>query len=215
MTLTDLFDAAELLKKEGPDLLRAFIRSHRGAVGADLRFEAMFSRSSSATDGEARSAHEGESAGYSVNVRVDERGGASSTGQTGVELGRLALSPARLLAAIRAGLVEAYERARLGAREKAALLRTLNKRSGRARSLAMAPPAPRIAVHEEVAAIYRRDPRTLDLGELGRLCREASARVAGLGPEIAFNAIAAVSELREELFVSSEGTLISQGFAFS
>ena len=67
-----MFGAAELLKKEGPDLLRAFIRSRRGAVGADLRFEVMFSRSSSATDGEARSAHEGESAGFSVSVRVDE-----------------------------------------------------------------------------------------------------------------------------------------------
>src|ERR1700722_7151174 len=109
MTLTDLFGAAELLKKEGPGLLRAFIRSHRGAVAADLRFEAMFSRSSSATDGEPRSAHEGESAGV------------SSTGQTGVELGRLATHTARMLAAIRAGLAEAYERARLGAREKAAL----------------------------------------------------------------------------------------------
>ena len=116
-----MFGAAELLKKEGPDLLRAFIRSRRGAVGADLRFEAMFSRSSSATDGEARSAHEGESAGFSVSVRVDEPSAPPSTGQTGVEVGRLALRPARLLAAIRAGLAEAYERARLGAREKAAL----------------------------------------------------------------------------------------------
>ncbi len=218
MKSTDLFGAAGLLKKEGPDLLRAFIRSHRGAVYADLRFEAMFSRSSSATDGEARSAHEGESAGFSVNVRVTERTGASSTGQTGVEVGRLALRPAQLLAAIRAGLGEAYERARLGAREKAALIRALNGGSGIygcARSLASAAPAPRAAVHDEVAAVYKRDPRTLDPGDLKRLCREASARVAGLGPEIAFNAVAALSELREELFISSEGTLISQGFAFS
>ncbi|MGA8568047.1 MAG: hypothetical protein WB580_09675, partial [Candidatus Binataceae bacterium] len=79
-----MFGAAELLKKEGPSLLRTFIRSHRGAVSADLRFEAMFSRSSSATDGEPRSAHEGESAGFSVSVRVCERSGVSSTGQTGV-----------------------------------------------------------------------------------------------------------------------------------
>jgi TldD protein len=215
MASTDMFGAAELLKKEGPDLLRAFIRSHRGAVSADLRFEVMFSRSSSATDGDARSAHEGESAGFSVNVRVNERAGSSSTGQTGVELGRLALRPTRLLAAIRAGLAEAYERARLSAREKAALIRALDGRSGRARSLAMAPPAPRAAVRDEVAAVYQRDPRSLDPGELKRLCREASARVAGLGPEIAFNAVAALTELREELFVSSDGTLISQGFAFS
>lgn len=213
-----MFGAAELLKKEGSDLLRAFIRSHRGAVSADLRFEAMFSRSSSATDGEARSAHEGESAGFSVSVRVNERSGASSTGQTGVEVGRLAMRPVRLLAAVRAALAEAYERARLGAREKAALIRAINGSSGgsgRARSLAMAAPAPRAPIRDEVAAIYQRDPRTLDPGELKHLCREASARVSGLGPEIAFNAVAALSELREELFISSDGTLISQGFAFS
>ena len=213
-----MFGAAELLKKEGPGVLRAFIRSHRGAVSADLRFEAMFSRSSSATDGEPRSAHEGESAGFSVSVRVNERSGVSSTGQTGVELGRLATHPARMLAAIRAGLAEAYERARLSTREKAALIRALSRNSGRAglaRSLASAPPVPRAAVHDEVAAVYQRDPRTLDPGELRRLCREASARVAALGPEIAFNAVAALSELREELFISSDGTLISEGFAFS
>jgi TldD protein len=213
-----MFGAAELLKKEGPGLLRAFIRSHRGAVSADLRFEVMFSRSSSATDGEPRSAHEGESAGFSVNLRVNERSGVSSTGQIGVELGRLATHPARMLAAIRAGLAEAYERARLSAREKAALIRALSRNSGesgRALSLASVPPAPRAAVHDEVAAVYQRDPRTLDPGELGRLCREASARVAALGPAIAFNAVAALSELREELFISGDGTVISQGFAFS
>jgi TldD protein len=214
----DIFGASELLKKEGPDLLRAFIRSHRGAVQADLRFETMFRRSSSATDGEARSAHEGESAGFSVSVRVIDRSGASSGGQTGVEVGRLALRSAPLVAAIRAGLAEAYERARLSARAKAELIRTLDGRSDLAelsRSLASGTPETRSAVRDEVAPVYRRDPRTLGPGELKRLCREASARVAGLGPEIAFNAVAALSELREELFIGSEGTLISQGFAFS
>src|SRR5690348_4573971 len=215
MISSDMFRAPELLKQEGPGLLRAFTRSHRGAVSADLRFEVMFARSSAATDGESRSAHEGESAGLSVTVRVDERSGASSTGQTGVEIGRLALRPARLLAAIRAGLAEAYERARLGAREKAALIRALDGGAGLARSLVGAAPDPRAAVHDEVAAVYQRDPRTLDPDDLKRLCREASAAVAGLGPEIAFNAVAALSELREELFVGSDGTMISQGFAFS
>jgi TldD protein len=214
-TFKDMFGAAELLKKEGPGLLRTFIRSHRGAVTADLRFEAMFSRSSSATDGEPRSAHEGESAGFSVNVRVNERSGVSSTGQTGVELGRLATHPGRMLTAIRAGLAEAYERARLGAREKATVIRAMNGGSGRARSLTGAPVAPRAPVQDEVAAVYQRDPRTLDPGELRHLCRDASARVAALGSEIAYNAVAALSEVREELFISADGTLISQGFAFS
>ncbi len=37
----------------------------------------------------------------------------------------------------------------------------------------------------------------------------------GLGHHIAFSAVAATSELRHELFISSEGSLISQAFAFS
>ena len=225
---TDLFDAGDFLKREGPGLLRSFIRSHRGAAFADLRFEAMFSRSASAIDGEARSAQEGESAGFSVSVRVDERSsapgrgasgtGTSGTGQSGVEVGRLALRPARLVAAIRAALDEAYERARLGAREKAALIRALGGNpaaAARMRSLLGAPLTPRAAVQDQIAAVYRRDPRALDPAEIGHLCREASARVAALGTEIAFNAVAAVSELREEVFAGSDGTLISQGFAFS
>jgi TldD protein len=212
MASKDAFGAVELLKKEGPALLERFVRAHRGAIYADLRFEAMFSRSTSAVDGEERSAEEGESAGLGLSVRVAESGGALGVGQAGVEVGRLALAPARLLATIRAALDEAYERARLGAREKTKLIRAFG---GRAHSLAAAvfePPAP---VRDEVAAVYRRDPRTLDPGELKRLTREASAQVAGLGSEIAFNAVAALGELRHELYLGSTGSLISQGFAFS
>jgi TldD protein len=215
MTSTDLFGAAELLKKEAPGLLRSFVRAHRGAVSADLRFEAMFSRSSSATDGEPRSAQEGESAGFSVSVRVSERSGASGTGQTGVEVGRMALDASRLLRAVRAGLAEAYQRGRSDAREKAALIRALDRRSSFARSLLDAAPAAREPVHDEVAAEYRRDPRALDPDELKRICHEASARVTALGSEIAYNAVAALSELRVELFIDSDGSEITQGFAFS
>jgi TldD protein len=212
MASRDAFSAVELLKKEGPTLLDRFVRARGGAVYADLRFEAMFSRTSSAADGEPRSAQEGESAGFGLSVRVVERGGAMGVGQAGVEVGRLALAPPKLFAAIRAALDEAYERARLGAREKTALVRALG---GRAQSLAAAAFEPPPPVRDDIPAVYRRDPRTLDPDELKRLTREACAEVAALGPEIAFNAVAALSELRQELFVSSAGALISQGFAFS
>jgi TldD protein len=215
MTSSDLFGAAELLKEQGAGLLRSFIRSHRGAVFADLRFEAMFSRSSSASDGEPRSAHEGESAGFSVSVRFSGRSGASGSGQTGVELGRLALDSDRLLRSVRAALAQAYESARQGAREKEALIRGLSRGSLLARSLMDSAPRPRAPVLDAVAAEYRRDPRTLDTDELKRLCHETSARVAALGAEIAYNAVAAFSELREEIFVDSEGSALGQGFAFS
>jgi len=212
MTPTDLFGVPELLRREGPGLLRGFVRTHRAALSADLRFEVMFSRSSSATDGEPRSGLEGENAGFSVSVRAGDGPGASSAGQAGVELGRLALRPQRTIAAIRAALDEAYERARLGAREKAALIRNLGARG---RSLADAAFAAREALQDAVPAVYQRDPRTLEPDAIKRLCHDTSARVAALGPQIAYNVVAATSELREELFIGSEGTLVSQGFAFS
>ncbi len=212
MASRDAFGALELLRKEGPALLARFVRTHRDAIYADLRFEAMFSRSSSAADGEPRAAQEGESAGFGLSVRVGGRGGALGVGQAGVEVGRLALAPARLLSAIRAALNDAYQRARLGAREKGALMRTLGARAHSLVADAFAPPAP---ARDEVAAVFRRDPRTLDRDELKRLTRDASAEVAALGPEIAFNVVGALSELRQELFVNSAGALISQGFAFS
>ena len=37
----------------------------------------------------------------------------------------------------------------------------------------------------------------------------------GLGADIAFNAVAAMSELRHELFINTAGSMISQAFAFS
>lgn len=212
MASRDAFFAIELLKKDGPPLLERFVRARRGTVYADLRFEAMFSRSSSAVDGEERSAQEGESASFGVSVRVADRGGAIGVGQAGVEVGRLAIAPAKLLAAIRAALDEAYERARLGAREKADLIRALGARVQSLSAAAFVAPAP---IRDEVAATFQRDPRTLDSNELKRMTRDASAQVAGLGSEVAFNAVAALTELRQELYLSSAGALISQGFAFS
>jgi TldD protein len=48
-----------------------------------------------------------------------------------------------------------------------------------------------------------------------KLCREASAAVRGLGAAIAFNVVAAVTELRHELFVNTAGASISQAFAYT
>ena len=68
---------------------------------------------------------------------------------------------------------------------------------------------------DEVPAIFQRDPRTLDAGELTRTPHDASAAIAGLGTDVAFNAVAAMSELRHEIFIDTAGALISQAFAFS
>jgi TldD protein len=188
-----------------------FARAHRGVVYADLRFEVMFHRSGAATNGEPRDSTETESAGFCVSVHAGDQNSIGH-GQFGAEIGRLALNERKLVAQIRRGLEEAYDRARISARGKAAFLKRFGARAG---SLAGGAFEPRPPIRDEVAAVYRQDPRTLNPEDLKRIALEASREVKGLGPDIAFNAVAATCELRHELFISSEGSLISQAFAFS
>jgi TldD protein len=178
---------------------------------ADLRFEVMFHRSGAATNGEPRDSTEAESAGFCVGVHVAVAN-AIGHGQAGAEIGRLALNEKKLVAEIRSGLEEAYHRARISARAKAAFLKQFG---ARANSLIVGGFEPRAPIRDEVAAIYQQDPRALNPEDLKRVTLEASREVKGLGREIAFSAVAATSELRHELFISSEGSLISQQFAFS
>jgi TldD protein len=188
-----------------------FARAHRGVVYADLRFEVMFHRSGAATNGEPRDSTETESAGFCVSVQVGA-GNAIAHGQAGAEIGRLALNEKKMVAEVRRGLEEAYNRARISAREKAAFLKRFGAKAGPLIGGAFEPLPP---IRDEVAAIYKQDPRTLDPEDLMRITLEASREVKGLGRDIAFSAVAAMSELRHELFASSEGSLISQAFAFS
>ncbi len=178
---------------------------------ADLRFEVMFHRSGAATNGEPRDSTEAESAGFCVSVHVAVAN-AIGHGQAGAEIGRLALNEKKLVAEVSRGLEEAYHRARISARAKATFLKQFG---ARANSLIVGGVEPHAPIRDEVAAIYQQDPRTLDPEDLKRITLEASREVKGLGRDIAFSAVAATSELRHELFISSEGSLISQQFAFS
>jgi TldD protein len=187
------------------------VRAHRGVVYADLRFEVMFHRSGAATNGEPRDSTETESAGFFASVQVSA-GNATGHGQSGAEIGRLALNEKKIVAEVRRGLEDAYNRARISAREKAAFLKQFGTRVDSLVGRAFEPRAP---IRDEIAAVYKQDPRTLDPEDLKRVTLEASREVKGLGREVAFSAVAATSELRHELFISSEGSLISQAFAFS
>ncbi|HKV53549.1 MAG TPA: TldD/PmbA family protein [Candidatus Binataceae bacterium] len=207
----DIFQAIDFLKQAAEPALRRFIRSHRGATYAELRFEAMFSRSAVANDGEPRDSSETEAAAFSVAVDYAATG-AIGRGQTGVEIGRLALGRTKLMAALNSGLGEAFERARASAREKAALIKTLG---ARAAALGIDEAIAPSTIRDEVEAVFRRDPRTLDPGELKESCREASAALSGLGSEIAYNVVAAAAELRHELFINTAGAMISQACAFA
>jgi TldD protein len=212
MASSDIFRAIEFLKDAGEPALHRFVRAHRGATYAEMRFEVVFNRSAVANNGEPRDSSETESAAFGVAVCCANRDGIIGHGQTGVEIGRIALSTDKLMRALRTALAEAYERAHASAREKAALLKLYG---AKARSLTLAGAVEPSAVRDDVSAIYELDPRALDAKVLKDSCREASAAVCGLGNEIAYNAIFALSELRHELFINTAGAQISQGFAFS
>src|SRR5690348_9289892 len=159
MASKDIFEAIGFLKEAGEPALRRFLRAHRGVAYAEMRFEAVFNRSGHATDGESRDSNESESAAFGLKVDFAGANGAIGHGQTGVEIGRLALSRTKLIGALNAGLEEAYERARFDAREKAAALKQLGER---AKGLALGESASPSTERDEIAAVWQRDPRTLD-----------------------------------------------------
>lgn len=212
MATRELLDSVEFLKRSAEAELRRFVRSHRGTAYAEMRFEAVFHRSAAANDGEPRDSTEAETAALGLAVHYGERGGVIGRGQTGVEVGRLALSRTKLIAALRQGLEEALARARYDARHKLAWLTQLGDGASSLTAAAAYEPS---TVRDAVEAVYQRDPRGLEPVELRDICCEASKAIVGLGSEIAFNVVAATSELRHELFVNSAGALIDQAFAFA
>ena len=163
-------------------------------------------------DGEPRDGSESESASYAASVHCAGPNGAVGHGQTGAEIGALAGRPAKLIAELTRGLTDACYRARLSAREKADLVKTLG---AGAHGLLMAPFPDREQTRDDVEATFQRDPRALSTDELKRVSLDASKQVAALGDSIAFQVVAAMTELRREIFIDTAGTVVSQTFAFS
>jgi TldD protein len=212
MARGDLFEAIEYLRREGEGIVARFARANRGVVYADLRAEVVLNRSAATVDGEPRDSSESESAAYAVSVQVADRAGPIGHGQTGAEIGALASRPTKLVAELRRGLGEAYERARFSAREKADLLKRLGNYAG---GLVFPPIPKRNPVRDDVEAIYRRDPRSLSTDELKKLSLDASREVRNLGDSIAYQVVAAMTELRREIFLDTDGTVVTQSYAYS
>lgn len=212
MARADLFETIEYLRHEGASVLARFARSNRGVVHADLRAEVVFNRSAHSVGAEPRDSSESESAAYAISVHVADSSGAIGYGQTGVEVGALACRSANLVRELRRGLTDAYDRARFSAREKTALLKNLG---GAAKSLIVEPLPPRPPIHDDVEAIFASDPRTLSTDELKQISLDASRQLAALGDSIAYQVVAAMTELRREIFIDTNGTVLTQAFAFS
>ncbi len=204
--MKELLDAIAFLKRHGPAELARLAKSNAGTINAAVRFEVVFRRSASAENGAPRRTSEHESAALGISVATGAAH-AIGYGYSGIDIGRAALRRARLIGSLRSGFEAAYERARLCEKRSAELRREFGIGAGH---WAAAPP-----LQADKAAAYARDPRSVPNGEIAHLVAETSRAVAQLGREVAFNAISAFTESRHELFIDSDGSVISQAFAVS
>ena len=203
--MKDLFEATRFLKRSGPAEIRRLATASRGVLDASLRFEVVLRRGSSAENGAPRRSSEQESAALGLSVIVGGRAQAIGYGYSGMDLGHAALRPARIVAAIRTAFKAAFQRAQFNARQSALLLREYGGATGQ-----WIAPTP---VQAEVPAACARDPRSVATSEVAKLVLESSQALAQLGSDLRYNVVSAFTELRQELFLNSAGTLISQDFA--
>jgi TldD protein len=68
---------------------------------------------------------------------------------------------------------------------------------------------------DRVAAVYRVDPRAMDLAEMVRYATDVSRQVSAVDGAVKYNYVGTLTELSRELFVSSEGARIDQSFALT
>src|SRR5712691_7062549 len=66
-----------------------------------------------------------------------------------------------------------------------------------------------------VGAVYRVDPRTVELAEMVRYATDVSREVAAAASAVKYNWISTLTQLSRELFASTEGALIDQAFALT
>lgn len=175
---------------------------------ADVRLEVKEGKFAVAEDGTARSSGDDRTAAFGIRVL----GGARmvAPGYFGREVG-IADVP-RLLALLREGLGAALRRARASAELKA---QVREKFPGLGEALAdtrLCPVAPR---QDVVAARFAIDPRAVALDTMVSETEAVSRELAALDARLAYSYVSTMTELRRELFASSDGALIDQSFALT
>jgi TldD protein len=201
-------DVIDAIKAQARDLLRDASRRLAHLRYADLRVEVVQARSAAAENGASRSS--GDESTLAVGVRVLAGQRAIAPGWIGLTLG--AADVDRLPALIADALERAYRRAVANAEMKADAREKLGSLGASLADTALHP----VDVREDtVPAVYRVDPRTLDLGEMVRYATDVSRRLAALDPRLRYNAVWTLTQLSRELFASTEGALIDQAFALT
>jgi TldD protein len=184
-------------------------RRLQGLVYADLRLEVGERQTATAENGQSKQANRDVTIALGVRVLAGG-GGLVAAGYSGRLLGSREFDI--LPQILREGLRHAYGRAKANASRKKALRR---QTAGLGRSLVSTALSPVEICQETVTASFEIDPRSVALPEILRLTTETSRAVRGHDPRIRYNHVASLTEIRRQLFVSSEGAVIDQTAALT
>jgi TldD protein len=175
---------------------------------ADLRLEVTEGKGAGSENGTPK--FSGDDYGLALGARVLAGDRTIAPGYVGQTLGTADL--ADLDRIVREALERAYRRAMVNAEMKAD---AREKFGPLGESLADTRLHPIEVRQDTVAAVYRVDPRAMDLAEMVRYATDVSRQVGAADGRVKYNYVGAMTELSRELFVSSEGARIDQSFALT
>lgn len=175
---------------------------------ADIRLHVAEGKWAAAENGAGRGAGDDQAFGAGIRVLAGDR--TIAPGYVGLTLGDADIP--RFERLLQEAIERAYRRAAANAEAKA-VAREKHGPLG----TALAPTRlARVDVREAVVpAVYRIDPREIDVVEMIRYTTEVSRRVAALDPRVGYNYIGTLTRLTRELFVSTDGAAIDQAFALT
>jgi len=175
---------------------------------ADLRLEVTEGKGAGSENGTPK--FSGDDYGFSLGVRVLAGERMIAPGYVGQVLGTADVD--ELDRIIQEALERAYRRAMVNGEMKAD---AREKYGALGAALADTHLHPIPALQDTVAAVYRVDPRTVDLAEMVRYATDVSRQVAAVDARVKYNYVSTLTELSRELFVSTEGARIDQSFALT
>jgi TldD protein len=175
---------------------------------ADARLEVAEGKSATAENGASKSS--GDDDAFALGVRVLAGARMVAPGYVGLTLG--AADVPHIERILREAIEQAYRRAHVNAEMKAD---TRGKFGSLGEALADTRLHPVDVRQDVVPALYRIDPRAMDVGEMVRFTTDISRRVAAADPSLRYNYISTLTQLARELFASTEGALIDQSFALT
>ena len=208
MTPRITVDLIERVKPTVEACLGDAARRLPGLRHADLRLEVVEGKWALAENGAPKGSGEDERLALGVRVLAGER--TVAPGYVGLTLGAADLTELERL--LRDALASAYRRATFNADMKAD---AREKFGPLGEALADTRLAPVEIRRDTVGAVYRVDPRTVELAEMVRYATDVSREVAAAASAVKYNWISTLAQLSRELFASTEGALIDQAFALT